>query len=90
MDQAQLPSSKRARHTHATTLRGRIARAGLVSAICAVLGAGFFVAPHAASHATATHTVSHGMVQSIAPNDTIGGPGTALTPQDTIGGPGTA
>lgn len=56
--------------------RGRIARAGLVSALCAVLAAGFVVGPRAStSHAATAGIAAHAITQSVDTN-TTGGPGT--------------
>lgn len=74
MDQTRLPSIS-ADRSNALTLRGRIVRAGLVSALCAVLGAGFIAGPHAGTHATLTSSASHVVAQAISTDATIGGPG---------------
>ncbi len=60
---------------HGTTRRSRVVRAALVSALCAVMGAGFIVGPRAASQpSAATHAASHVIAQASS-TDTLGGPG---------------
>lgn len=74
MNQANVPSHT-SRPSSSLTRRDRLVRAGLVSALCAVLGAGFIMGPHM----SASHTTTSGIVaQVIAPTvdtNTVGGPG---------------
>ena len=74
MDRTLLPSSSVERAS-ATSLRRRIVRAGLVSALCAVLGAGFMAGPHSATRPTASQAASHMVAQAVTTDTTIGGPG---------------
>lgn len=76
MDRTLLPSASVER-VSATSLRRRIVRAGLVSALCAVLGAGFVAGPHAAAHPTASQAASHVIAYAVTSDTTIGGPGSA-------------
>lgn len=74
MHQANVPPLA-LRPSSPLTRRGRVVRAGLVSTLCIVFGAGFIVGPHMnASHATTSGVVAHMTTQTVGTN-TVGGPG---------------